>query len=872
MATHLTSSGRTDSTGEQPGPGLNVRSQAMSDEPVGDVRQGGNPVGNGNARIGDSDNGSASRHRWSVTMPTLAAIGQWLEGPPIPEQLVIRHYPWWPFEHIEQAWIRITHSVAWKDPIEVLASGTSEIQPARPWVSQTAEPHGGALQSLRERGRAKAKAGIRNVKEGLPTWIRPAPKERISQIELSPGRAMRSDQGVGSSTLTEQSNGAASQDEGLRRRNHLAGYEAVTPDATNHLNEHSFPLGRSNDTAGTAVSNTEDLSTNSDKATDIVLPIAGAHHTLPHSNRLEQSRAGIIAHQDDRDSHPDDFVESVKRDLKVNWLHWLLLFVTCACWIIAFAVLAKSIWYQSSVLSTSEDGSTTNELAASFYGCTSTYWLGNADCGLDGKNCAPFYADTPAAFRCPQGCLGTKLGSPRAVGNLLPKWTPLVVGGGDANATYRGDSWVCAAAVHAGIIDDRKGGCGTLTLTGTFSGYSGMRKNGVDSIDFNSTFPVSYRFGGNATAAQCTDRRGQLYILDVIMSAFVGFVLRPKPIVCWILVCLGYWHVNFASEPRDYPPPVGAAFGDFLPTLFGCYVIWRVAFRFVWPHFQHVPLEREIWTLAAFWVGVLLNVVFADVPLNRLVASDIASQPGALTALIILIIVVVVLASNQVRVIRKTTLLPRYLSIYITGAVIVGLLAAIPGESLRLHHYIIALVLLPGCAFPTRLSLIYCAFLLGMFENGVGRWGFDGLIQDVATVIGDGVSGTGLPTFLNSSINWAGFDGVNASANGLVAWAPLNTSDPDQQGFDSFNLLVDDVLRYSGSGTTFNLSSLLEDFTELADPSDSNSTALNDAIRRQPHYLRLAFASGSGSTPGDFTRAAIAYSNGTFVDAPPGAT
>jgi len=417
---------------------------------------------------------------------------------------------------------------------------------------------------------------------------------------------------------------------------------------------------------------------------------------------------------------------------------------------------------------------------------------------------------------------------------------------------------------------------------GHVRGFVGDRRNGVDSIDFNSTFPVSYRFGAGDVAGKCTDRRGQLYILDVIMSAWVGFVLRPKPIVWfWILVCVGYWHVNFASEPRDFPPPVGSAFSDFLPTLFGCYAIWRVAFRYVWPHFRGMPLEREVWTLAAFWIGVLLNVVFAGVPLSRLVGRDLATQPGAITALIILILVVLVLALNQVRVIRKTTYLPRYLSIYATGGVVVGLLAAIPTQSLRIHHYIISLILLPGSAFPTRLSLIYCAFLLGMFLNGLGRWGWDGLLQDTAVVIGDGTRGTGLPQFLNSSTNWAGVNSSSPLADGMLSWAAINSSDPDQEGFDSFNLLVDDVLRYSGSGTTFNLSSIIQSFTDVAGGSDeqagsSNQTAgmqdaaIGEAIRTEPHYLRLAFASGAG--PGDFTRAAIAYFNGTFVDAPEGAT
>lgn len=81
------------------------------------------------------------------------------------------------------------------------------------------------------------------------------------------------------------------------------------------------------------------------------------------------------------------------------------------------------------------------------------------------------------------------------------------------------------------------------------------------------------------------------------------------------------------------------------------------------------------------------QLVFEDVPLQRLVASDIATQPGALTALIVIIVVVIVVAVNQVRVIRKVGALPKYLSLALVGGVMIALLAAIPTTGLRLHHY-----------------------------------------------------------------------------------------------------------------------------------------------------------------------------------------
>jgi hypothetical protein len=300
--------------------------------------------------------------------------------------------------------------------------------------------------------------------------------------------------------------------------------------------------------------------------------------------------------------------------------------------------------------------------------------------------------------------------------------------------------------------------------------------------------------------------------------------------------------------------------------------------RFVWPAYKGLPIERSVWQLGFFWIGVLLDVVFANVPLQRLVASDIKSQPGSLTALIVIIVIVIVIVINQLRIIRKTGYLPKYLTLYVTGGVIVGLVAAIPGEELRLHHWVIAAVLLPGCAWPTRLSLIYSAFLLGMYLNGSGRWGMDGLVEDVATVRGDATIGSDLPIFSSTAANWTGVaaNSVDSTtvASGTVAWDPI--PDSLQDSWDSFALLVDDVLRYQGTDTNYNLSSLFGSYYSDVQHGYTNyaSNATLDALAQQlasePHYLRLAYVS-SGQY-GDFTRAAIAYYNGTWIDAPPGAT
>lgn len=113
--------------------------------------------------------------------------------------------------------------------------------------------------------------------------------------------------------------------------------------------------------------------------------------------------------------------------------HWLLLLLGAA-YIVALALFSRA----NSFLTPSD----------SFLTCTSTYWLGNDGCGLNGQDCFPF-DDTSFDFRCPAQCKSVVLANPRTVGDEQVDQVPLIVGGGDPNQTYRGDSFICAAAMHA---------------------------------------------------------------------------------------------------------------------------------------------------------------------------------------------------------------------------------------------------------------------------------------------------------------------------------------------------------------------------------------------------------------------------------------
>jgi hypothetical protein len=287
-------------------------------------------------------------------------------------------------------------------------------------------------------------------------------------------------------------------------------------------------------------------------------------------------------------------------------------------------------------------------------------------------------------------------------------------------------------------------------------------------------------------------------------------------------------HISLFSQPRGSPPLISYAFGTFLPTLFIAYAFWRLAFRFVLPAFMKLPIEATVLYLLPFWVGVLNNLTFDRLPIGRLLASDITKRAGAITTLIVIVIILFIASINQVRVIRKTGWLGHYLFWYIIGGLIALVLSQLPNLTFRIHHYFVAMVLLPATAWPTRLSAVYQGLLLGMFLNGAAAFGFDSILQTALQVCllssilivqsayrcdqlqRDAPSGSSLPVLMTNSTNY------NSSIplqNQTISWGGL------QDGWDGFALLIDDVERYVGPALNYSLSWLeggLPHFIRLA--------------------------------------------------------
>jgi hypothetical protein len=471
--------------------------------------------------------------------------------------------------------------------------------------------------------------------------------------------------------------------------------------------------------------------------------------------------------------------------------------------------------------------------------CTDSLWKRKNECGVDGINCHPFN-NTSFAFRCPSKCADVQLLNPHAVGAFDANYRPLVVG----TETYRGDSFICGSAIHAGIISSRNGGCGRVNLVGEHSNFTSTEAHGIESIPFNSHFPLSFTFAPKDGLKCGSDHRSALLLVSLIATAVLS-IFSTKSKVFFPIFTIVFAHISFVSDPPQgsfrnitvLPDHLSMFAKRLLPAFFVAVIIWMTVVKRTLSGLT-ARIEKTVLWLGGFWIGALSNYTFDWIPISRLTAHDLEQQPGAKLALAVILGILIVIVFGQLYYFWLEGRLLKYLGLY--ALLVFGILVclAIPGVNLRIHHYILALLLLPGTSMQTRPSLLYQGILLGLFANGVARWDFDSILQTTAALREDGKYGLIVPTILEPMIN--------SSGEGLLAtftWKFL------PEGSDGISILVNDVERYRAfsddlpNGGVFKWNRPLD-------------VALDE-------YFRFAFIN-SGKTL-DYSKAGTILSNGTWT-------
>ncbi|KAK3073352.1 hypothetical protein LTR53_005148 [Teratosphaeriaceae sp. CCFEE 6253] len=531
--------------------------------------------------------------------------------------------------------------------------------------------------------------------------------------------------------------------------------------------------------------------------------------------------------------------------------------------------------------------------------CGARYWSDGNGCGLNGDGCRPF-ANATLAFQCPADCHKTLMLNPHAVGHQEVVYKPLVVGGprepqtefesGElvSDAIYRGDSFICASAVHAGFIGDAEGGCGVLTLTGEQTSFAASKRHGIESTAFNSYFPHTFAFLPG-TCAACADLRWPALAVSVTATTLLSLFTTSPAVFFWSIFIILFATTALATDPPNLPnlsSLLSLGLGRFLPAAFCGWVTYRYTARRSLANLT-AQVEKTVFWLGPAWVGALNNETFDRIPIQRLTPHDLRAQPGAVPALIAVVLSIFLIALGQAWAFRVEGRMPRYLLLYtIFVAALLGMVA-LPGLSLRIHHYVLALLLLPGTGFQNRPSLVYQGLLVGMFVNGVARWGFDSILQTSAELSVGQQMGTLMPAV---SVLAVGAVGITFGFGALPVWdrrAGVN--------FDGVSVLVNDVERFrgyaddpaywgDGDGGLGNFTWTwtrhrppraqdrgldVDRAVKDGDEVDSDLDHVDaDAASRLPEYFRFGYMAGSRT--GDFSKAGVWRGDGEWVDMKPG--
>lgn len=546
-------------------------------------------------------------------------------------------------------------------------------------------------------------------------------------------------------------------------------------------------------------------------------------------------------------------------------------------------------------------------------GQVSDFWKGkNAACGINSRFCPTFGEELDVIFRCPALCdRGSWLYSLRVVGSQNIKYRGYFIGGGEyhdesnpevLSLPYRADSFPCGAAVHAGVVSRFSGGCarasyqsGPQTSFGSAPGKSGSS----DSIAFESFFPTSYMFTKLPQLfGPCKDPRLVILVFNIFMGIPVVFFASPAAFY-WIMAIVGFWTISLATDPPIIVNPqdpetlydlLSVSLERFLPTCFILYVLWVVSVKRtfllnapfeddssgdleearsrpgkVLPGYS--PIYRIIFWYLFFWIGVINNMTFDRLPIDRLTLYDLQNMPGALIVMCVLGVVMVICVLAQAYYLWLLGRLWKFLKAYTLISGILVLLAFLPGLTLRIHHYIFALLLIPGCSTRGWTAYVFQGLLLGLFLSGVARWGYASIAETNFSLLrGEPMGQILAPVVQNYDtgvLYWRRPDGSS-----------YGTDLEDIDRYTEVSLLINDIERYRGVDVgNVNVTDIIEKNEHLKRLVDMAMANRDDEQKDLTLFLRLARYSNKQRKYGDYTCASILkYPSLEWTPAPPGLT
>ncbi|KAI8904646.1 hypothetical protein DFJ77DRAFT_480359 [Powellomyces hirtus] len=513
---------------------------------------------------------------------------------------------------------------------------------------------------------------------------------------------------------------------------------------------------------------------------------------------------------------------------------WCSRWLYVAVWVIVAGLLITFNNYKA----------TTVEGTPTYIGCTDQLWSWRVEnCGLNGTYCSPF-ANQSFVIRCPTECLAVRNQNRRWLEStqqgFLTSW---VVGSG----SYRADSWLCPSAIHAGVVSEHWGGCAAIDIIGAADSFSGSSANGIDSMNFDSWFPKSYRIR-SVESKYCTDFSWGILPVAVLFIALFPLLWPSRGAFVFALVTSGFWYGVFIAIPVHGESWTSGAFGNYFVTLAFTYYLYKLFIKPAMLSPGRFPIETFFLTIVPFYFALHMEILTAPMS-NFGLTSRAFREPTTLITFAIGVPIVVGVCCVQLWLFRRHGLLLKYLLCYGLAIIVYFVLPLLIGLSMHLHHYTLGIILLPLTRLQNRASLLAQGFLIGLVVQGISRWGaaspFDTAFQNQA---GDENVSIPRPEFAISPTALA--------TNGTVTWQygpDSGASIPAGLPYDAFSLVLNDMEVYRGPTPVFDIAQVQ-----------------TDPLKTRPYYVRVALvASGSAleySYPVTITPGGnVTYQNGTVA-------
>lgn len=398
-----------------------------------------------------------------------------------------------------------------------------------------------------------------------------------------------------------------------------------------------------------------------------------------------------------------------------------------AVWAALFIVLVVFNRYRSMVY----DSASGEWVEPTNLGCYSVFDTRPAVAGVNGSALEPFYNQT-SFYRCPALCKYANPTNYRYLGIArVPAGTPWVIGG----SPFRADSYICQSALQAGLSTNSFGGCFGLQKSGAQSSYPA---NSAEGLSFYGWFPFSYNLFA-VPSSHCIDFGPTVTVpIMFLVSLIAVTLLRPvKGLFVAAMILCGYFTVLYFTDTQWNETFIAEGLGNFILTLFVTYVLYqRFGGHETIPEPLHFAVEWSSLWLPFFFFGLTINLWTIDL-VNFTVSSDMFNSPSNTAAFFIGLPILLVIILSQLVVIWRQARLVKFAVAYGLGIALFYVVAAVTGTYTHWHHWFNSLILFPLTNVSWKPSLVYQAFILGMFLNGVARWGFDSPFEASAVQLND---------------------------------------------------------------------------------------------------------------------------------------